>query len=186
MATLSPREKRTVRFAAIAIAIYLALFYGVAGLKGLESGRADYQELLREAAAMKLEVHRYENKLLLLEKLKQKSNIDFAGYSRASLAGQASDAIQKAAISSGVKLGPIRESPGSLAARELATMQLEGIGEVASVMKFLHQLDTLGYPLIVDSLQMEPDPKKPGTMKLLLRALLLDYDLWMKETSRNA
>ena len=39
MATLTDREKRTVRIAAIAVAVYLLLFFGLRIWKSLEAAR---------------------------------------------------------------------------------------------------------------------------------------------------
>jgi len=131
-------------------------------------------------------LQRHQNKILLLEKLKRGSTMDLSKLPRASVVGQASEAIQKAAQASGIKLGPVRESPGSATGKELASMQLEASGPVTGVMTLLHRLDTLGFPLVVESLQIDPDSRKPGTVKLIIQVVLLDYERWKKEEGRNA
>ena len=186
MRTLTDREKRTVRFAAVGISIYLALFGGVRGWKYIEKKRAEYQRLVKEASGLKQEVQPYENKVLLVKKLMESLHLDPAKLSRASVVGAASDAIQKAAATGGLKLGPIRESPARPSTKELASMQLEGAGPVPAVTTFLHRLDTLGYPLIVDSVQLSPEPTRPGLLKLTLTIIILDFDQWKKEDAPHA
>ena len=180
MRALTDHEKRTIRFAAIGITIYLVLFGGVRGWKFLEKKRADYQLLAKEAIALRQEVQRYEGKLLIVGKLMEGLRIDPAKLSRASVVGTASDAIQKAAATGGLKLGPIRESPARPSTKELASMQLEGSGPVPAVTTFLHRLDTLGYPMVVDSVQLSPEPR-PGMLKVTLTIIILDFDQWKKE-----
>jgi hypothetical protein len=186
MQTLTNRDKRTIRIAAVIISIYLILFFGVSGWKRLETRRSEYQQLIKEAQSLRQQLRPYENKALLAEKLKEAFHIDLSKLSKASLVGEASAAIQKAAQSGGVQLGPIRESPARSSAKELASMQLEGIGPVPAVMTLLHRLETLGYPLIVDSIQITPEVTKPGMVKLNLTIVILDYEQWKPEEKRNA
>jgi hypothetical protein len=177
MPKLSSREKRAIRIGVALVAIYLSLFYGIGGWKKLEAARADYIQLERQAQRMSREMRAYENRVLLLEKLKDEFRMDPSSLSRATLVGEISAAIQRTAKSGGVKLGPIRESPGSASAWELAAMQLEGQGPVQSVMLLLHQIENLGYPLILESIQITPQPQ-PGTVKLNLQLVVLDYEQW--------
>jgi hypothetical protein len=186
MRTLTAHEKRTIRYAAVGIAIYLVLFGGLRCWKYLEKKRADYQHLVKEASGLKQEVQRYETKALVVKKLMESLRIDPAKLSRASVVGSASSAIQKAASTGGLKLGPIRESPARASTKELASMQLEGAGPVPAVTTFLHRLDTLGYPLIVDSVQLGPEPTRPGMLKLNVTIIILDFEQWKKEEVPNA
>jgi hypothetical protein len=181
MPTLTQRDKRTIRFAAVGIAFYLLVFFGISGWNRLEAVRLDYRQRLAQAETAALDLARHRNKILLLDKLKHGSTVDLSRLPRATIVGQASAAIQRSAQSSGAKIGPIRESPGSPSGKELASMQLEATGPVAGVMTFLHGLDTLEFPLIVDSLQIDPDPKKPGMVKLIIHVVLLDFEQWKKE-----
>ena len=185
MRALTDHEKRTIRFAAIGITIYLVLFGGVRGWRYLEKKRADYQLLAKEASALRQDVRRYEGKVLIVGKLMEGLRIDPAKLSRASVVGAASDAIQKAAATGGLKLGPIRESPARPSTKELASMQLEGSGPVPAVTTFLSRLDTLGYPMVVDSVQLSPEPR-PGMLKVTLTIIILDFDQWKKEEGPNA
>jgi hypothetical protein len=103
-----------------------------------------------------------------------------------SLVAEASAAIQKAASSGGIQLGPIRESPARTSSKELASMQLEGTGPIPAAMGLLHRLQSLGYPLIVDSVQITPDATKPGMVKLNLTIIILDFEQWKTEELPNA
>jgi hypothetical protein len=187
MPALTEREKRTVRLGVVAVVVYLACFYGLRGWRALEEYRTDYQTLVRQAGDLKIELQRHENKILLTEKLKKETGIDPEKLARATVVGQASAAIQQAAQRGGIKLGPIRESPGNRSGRELASMQLDATGPVAAITSLLHQLETTGFPLIVDSIQIDPDPRGPGMVKLTLRIVVLDHELWKQpEGRRNA
>ena len=53
MRPLTYREKRTVRFAGIGIAIYLALFGGLQVWKFFEKRRSDYRQLAAEARQLR-------------------------------------------------------------------------------------------------------------------------------------
>lgn len=185
MRNLSERDRRTLRLGVIGIIGYLVLFYGATGLKSLETRRAEYDQLTQQARRVRQELLPYENKVLLLEKLQQTFRIDVTKLNRPSLVAEASAAIQKAAQAGGVQLGPIRESPGSASAKELAAMQLEGVGQVTSVMQLLHQLQNLGFPLVIESVQLTPESRKPGHIKVTLQLAILNFEQW-KGARRNA
>lgn len=165
MRPLTPREKRTVRIGLAAIVIYLAFFVGLHGWKSFSKRRSDYQQLVKEAQGLRQEVQPYESKALLVKKLMEDFRLDPAKLSRVSLVAEASAAIQQAALSGGVQLGPIRESPGRPSTHELASVQLEATGAVPALMALLHRLDHLGYPLMVDSVQISsPMAGQPGAI----------------------
>ena len=181
MRVLTEREKRTIRYAAIAIAAYFVLFFGVRGWKTLEAKRSDYTRLVIEAQRLKRDLLPYENRVLLAQKLKDTYRMEPTKLSRSTVVAETSAAIQKAAASGKVQLGPMRESPGRLSGKELASIQLEGSGPVPAVMTLLQRLPTLGYPLIVAAVQLTPE-SKPGAVKVSLTIVILDVDQWMKET----
>lgn len=184
---LSQRDKRTLRLGGIAIAAYLVLFYGLVGWRQLEAQRADYQRLVSEARNMKQMLDPYETKLLLIEKLRGTSGVDPSKLTRATVVAQASADLQKAASSGGIKLGPVRETPGSSNNKELASMQFEAVGPVNSIMTLIHRIETLGYPLIIDSLELAVDPRQSGKLKLNVQLVILDFEQWKKERgSRDA
>ncbi len=181
MPTLTQREQRAIRLGATVVAIYLGLFLGWQGWKQLEAKKSRYEQLLTNAQRLKRELQPYENRVLLAQKLKETFRMDPQTLSRTTLVAQASAAIQNAAGSGGVQVGPVRESPARASARELASVQLEGVGPVPEVMTLLHRLQTLGYPLIVDSIQITPEAAKPGMIKINLTIVILDFEQWTKE-----
>jgi hypothetical protein len=178
MPTLTDREKRTVRLAAVAIAVYLVLFFGVRVWKQLEARRSEYQQLEVHAHRLRRDVQPYENRILLAQKLRENFRMNPQKFSRSSLVAEASAAIQKEAGSLKVQLGQVRESAARPSAKELASMQLEGTGPIPAVMALLHRLETLGYPLIVDSVQLTGELAKPGMVKLNLTIIILDFESW--------
>lgn len=186
MPVLTQREKRTVRLAGIAIAIYLTLFFGVRVWKQLETRRSAYQQLQVDARRLKRDLQPYENRILLVQKLKENFRMNPQKFSRSSLVAEASAAIQKEAGSLKVLLGQVRESAARPSAKELASMQLEGTGPIPAVMTLLHRLETLGYPLIVDSVQITGDATKPGMVKLNLTIIILDFEAWKSPEVPNA
>ncbi len=186
MRALNDREKRTVRLGGLAVAVYLVLFFGVAGWKRLEAARTGYQQLVLEAQHLKVELQRYENRALQVDKLKKAFNLDPRKLSRTTLVADASAAIQKAATSGGVQLGPIRESPPRPSAKELASIQLEAQGQPRALLTLLDNLNTLGFPLIIDQVQISANPAQPGAVKLNLTVVILDYEQWKKEEPPHA
>lgn len=186
MPALTDRDKKTLRVASVAIAVYLALFFAFSGWKRLEARRNDYLRLFTEAQRLKRELLPYENRVLLSEKLKDALRLDPLKLSRTTLVAEASAAIQKAAMGSGVMLGPIRESAGRPTAKELASMQLEAVGPIAPLMNLLHNMGSLGYPLVLDAIQVNLDPTKPGMVKVNMTVVILDFEQWKKETKPHA
>ncbi|MBA4150282.1 MAG: hypothetical protein H0X66_19400 [Verrucomicrobia bacterium] len=186
MAKLTPREKRTVRFAIIGISIYLVLFCGLRGWRYLESKRSAYQQLVQEAKTLQQEVQPYGDKVEVVKTLMEAFQMDPLKLSRASIVAEASSAIQKAAASGGMQFGPIRETSSRAASKELSSMQMEGSGPVAAIMGFLHTVTTLGYPLVVDAVQISGDPTKPGSIKVSLTIVILDFEQWKKQEVPNA
>ncbi len=154
MRTLTASEKRTIRLAAIVLAVGLALSGGIKVWKFFGKRRADYSQKVAEARLLKSEARGYADKAAAVKKLMDDFHLDPAKLAKNSVVAGASAAIQKAATSGGLQPGPIRESPGRPANKELATIQFEGTGQVASVMSLLHRLPLLGYPLVIDAMQI--------------------------------
>jgi hypothetical protein len=186
MRALSAQEKRTIRYASIGIGIYLVLFGGYAMGGALHRRTAAYQQLLTAAADLKQQLKPYDDRGLMAEKLMKQFQLDPAKLSRATVVGEASAQLQKAAASSGIQVGPIRESTTKASARELATLQFEGSGPIAAILGLFQRLQTLGYPVIVDAVQITPDPMRPGQIKLNLTLVILDFDQWKKEDKSHA
>ena len=180
MRAFTASEKRTIRFAAMGIAIYLILFGGYQVWKILARERAEYLKIAAEARQLKIESKTYPDKVAVVKKLMDDFHLDPAKLVKNSVMAEASAAIQKAAAGGGVGFGTIRESPGRTANKELGTLQFDGTGKVASVMALLHQLPTLGYPLVIDSVQITADATRPGQLKLALTIIVLDFEKWKK------
>jgi hypothetical protein len=180
MRVLTQREKKTIRYGALGIAAYLALFCGVQVWKFFEKQRTEYGRLLQTARELKREVEVHETRALTVQKLMEGFQIDPAKLCSTTVVAQASAAIQKAALSSGIQLGPIRESPARPSSREIGSMQVEGTGPVPAITALLSRLETVGFPLVIESAQMAPAMGKQGQLKLNLTILILDFEQWRK------
>ena len=53
-------------------------------------------------------------------------------------------------------------------------------------MALLHQLPLLGFPLVIDSVQITADATRPGQLKLALTILVLDFEQWKKAEAPHA
>lgn len=173
---MTDRDKKTIRLATIAIVIYLAAFGGFKMWRKGGSGQDDYQTLARKAERLRDELRAQENKALLFEKLSEQYAFDPRKIKKETLVADASAAIQSAAQQGGIQLGPFRESPSRSAARELTTIQVEGSGPVPAALGLLHKLRTLGYPLVIDSVQFGPAQGRPGQVKVNVTITILNYD----------
>lgn len=163
MRPLTQHEKRTVRFGAAALAVYLLVFTGLQGRTYFGQKRAEYLQLVHEAQTLDQEIKRYQTKCLATQKLMEAFKLDPARLSRPAVVAQASAAIQKAALGVGVMVGPVRELPARPANRELASLQLEALGPPPALLKFLHEAESLGFPLIIDSLQIGAEQNRAGS-----------------------
>lgn len=186
MRTLTTSEKRTIRFAAIAITVYLALFFGVRSWRHLEARKAAYQDLVVQVQRLNRDLRPAENRIALTEKLKETYQLDPSKLSRATAVADVSAAIQKAAGTVKIQLAHVRETVGRSSGKELAAMQLDGSGPAPAVMTLLHRLDRLGYPVIVDSLQITGEPTKPGMVKVSLTIVIPDFERWKPAEAPNA
>jgi hypothetical protein len=185
MRTLSNHEKRTVRRATIGIAIYLALFGGFQMWKYLHRQRTEYLQLVADATELKLKVQTYQTRADSLKRMMEDFHLDPAKLSPETIVGEASSAIQKAAMGSGVAVGTVRESASRGSGDEVATMQFEGSGPVAAVTGLLNRMQSLGYPLMIDSVQITPD-NRPGMMKLSLTIVILNFEKWNHPEATHA
>ena len=181
MRTLTAQEKRTVRWGAIALGVYLLAFAGWQICKGLGRQQSQYQQLLAEAQNLRRKVELYRIKVQHIQKLMEDFRMDPARLSRVSVLAQASAAIQTAALGGGVQIGPIRESPARPSTKELGSIQLEAAGPAPALLKFIQQTHSLGYPLIIDTMQIGSEPSRPGQVKLNLTIILLDFEQWQPE-----
>ena len=186
MRTLSPSEKRTVRYAAIGIGLYLLLFFGWHIWSALQKRTAAYQQLVAQASDMQVKLRPYLDQVVVTKKMMEHFQLDPATLNRATVVGEASKQIQQTAAGSGIQVGPIREAPTKNAAREMATLQFEGTGQIAGVLGLLKRLETLGYPLVIDSVQITPSAMRPGQLKLVMTLVILDFDQWKTEGKPHA
>jgi hypothetical protein len=185
MRTLTDHEKRTLRRATIGIAIYLALFCGFEAWKFLHKRRAEYVQLVTDAKALRMQMQAYQDKALVVKKMMEDFHLDPAKLSRETIVGEASSAIQKAAAGSGIQVGTVRETAAHASADEVASMQFEGSGPIPAVTGLLNRMQTLGYPLIIDSVQITPD-NRPGMVKLSLTIVILNFDRWKNPEGSHA
>lgn len=173
---MTDRDKKTIRIAGIAIVIYLAGFAGFKLWRTGASNQDDYQSLVKKTDRLQAEVRAHENKVLLFDKLSDLYKIDPRKIKKETLVADASAAIQSAAQQGGIQLGPLRESPARSTGRELTTIQVEGSGQVSSALGLLHRLQTLGYPILIDSIQFSPAQGRPGQVKVNVTITILNYD----------
>jgi hypothetical protein len=181
MRALTPREKRTIRIGGAALAVYLVLFGALQVWTFLSNRRAEYRQLLAQTRDLRHKVDLYQGKIQHTQKLMESFRIDPAKLTRESVLAQASAAIQRAAIGGGVAVGSMRESPARPSSKELGSIQLEAIGPAPALLKFVEQTHSLGYPLIIDSMQFGSEPSRPGPIKLNLTIIVLDFDQWKAE-----
>ncbi|HEV8542170.1 MAG TPA: hypothetical protein VGR78_07255 [Verrucomicrobiae bacterium] len=186
MAALTAREKRTVRVAVIGIAIYLAVFLGFRLWQKLEAGRTNYQQLLTRLQREQRDVRTAENQVRLFQKLTEAYRLDPRKLPKETLVAEASSAIQNAARQGGFQLGPVRESAGRGSSRELSTIQFDGFGPLPAALTMIHKIQTLGYPVMIDSLQLAQDPTKPGMLKVNATLVILNFEQWKTEEVPNA
>jgi hypothetical protein len=177
--TLTEKDKRTIRVGGIALAIYLVLFFGFRSWKNLEKTRSEYQQLVRKVEREQLETRRQENEILLFEKLSDSYQLDPRKLSNETLVAEASAAIQNAARQGGFALTSVRETQRATG-RELSTLQLDGMGPLPAALNLLHTLQTLGYPIVIDSLQVTQEASKPGMLKVNLILVILNFEQWQK------
>ena len=181
MRALTQREQRTVRLGGIALAGYLVLFAGLQIWGFISKRHAEYQGLLSEARTLRQKIILSRSKAEHASKLMESFQMDPVKLERATVLAQASAAIQRAAMGGGVQLGPIRESPARPSSKELGSIQLEALGPVPALLKFVQQTHSLGFPLIIDSMQIGSEPTRPGPIKQNLTIVILDFDQWKPE-----
>jgi len=186
MRTLSGSERRTIRYATAGIAVYLALFGGFKLWKFLSNRRADYVQMVAEAGQLKAGARLDADRAAVVKRMMEEFQLDPARLSTNTVVADASAAIQKAAASGGVKPGSIRELPGRPSAKEAAMIEFEGSGPVPAVISLLHRLPLLGYPLVIDSLQITADSARPDQVKLSLKVMVLDFEQWKKTEAPHA
>jgi hypothetical protein len=186
MRTLTSSEKRTITYGVSVLGAYLILFGGWKIWTALQKHSAAYAELVSDASAAKEKLQIYDVRALATQKLMNDYHLDPAKLTRATVVGEASEKIQQTAASSGIQVGPVREAPAKASAKELATLQFEGTGPVPAVLSLLKRMEILGYPLIVDSVEITPNPMRPDQIKISMTVVILDFDKWKTEDKPHA
>ena len=106
--TLSEKDRRTVRVAAIGLGIYLALFFGGRAFGFLSRRHAEYRQLQADATALRSRLDLYGARAARVERLMETFQMDPAHLNKTTLVARASEAIQQTAALGGLQLGPIR------------------------------------------------------------------------------
>ncbi len=178
MRALKRSEKRTIRIAAVLLAVYAMVFYGVRGWQHLAQRKREYAALKQQVQRVGLDVALETSKAETVSRLKKSLRLDVDSLREDSVVAEALTAIQKAAGVFGVELGPSRELPGDSSSRELAQFHLQGKGRVDSVCEFLHAVGRLGYPIAIDSLNLVTARDRPGLVDLRLNIVVINIASW--------
>lgn len=185
MRNLSPRERRTIRVAGIAVLLYLAAFFGFRTWRWLEGVRARASDLRATALEIDTEWLREQSKLRRYQALREKSRLDPSALVKDTLVSAAWEAMESCATARQLQLGPAREAPGRGSAHQLRVFQFDGVGPTQNAMEFLHDLRSLGFPLVVEQITVSTANLPPGQVRLTLTVPLFDYESW-KGAARNA
>jgi hypothetical protein len=178
MKPLTDSERRTLRLAGIGLAVYLPLFLGMKVIQWGGRLRADYDALSTTARTLRVQVQPYEARAVRLGKLMDRYQLDPGKLSTNTVVGDASAAIQRAAMTGGLQLGPIRESVSTTTDKAAGAIQFDATGQAAGVLKFVAGIGALGFPVIVESVQFSEAPRGPGMVKVHLSLIILDYGQW--------
>ncbi|HXC34736.1 MAG TPA: hypothetical protein VNV43_02615 [Candidatus Acidoferrales bacterium] len=186
MRPLTQRDQRAIRYGAIGLGIYLVLFCAFHVWKFFEHRRSDYRDLIQQAHSLKDQIEPYQTKILVVQKLMKEYHLDPAKLTEAAVVAQASEAIQDEANADGIALGAIHESPAQSAGPELASIHIQGNGPVKAMLTLLDRLQRLGYPLVIDSVQVTPNNMQPGQVKFDLTIAVLDFEQWKNPEAAHA
>jgi len=173
-------------YGGLVLGAYLFLFCGWKTWTALQKHSAAYHQLVTDASDAKEKLQVYDTRALATQKMMDNFHLDPATLTRATVVGEASEKIQQTATSSGIQVGPVRESPAKASSKELATLQFEGTGPVPAVLGLLKRMETLGYPLIIDSVEITPNPMRPDQIKIDMTVVILDFDQWKTEDKPHA
>ena len=178
---MNEKEKKLIKFTAIGLSIYLLAFYGKDYLGAFVRKRSDFVKKEKTITNHRTKLSPYSSRVLMLEKLRKKLNIDVRRLSSNELVGQTSQAIQQSAKQSGIKIGPLRETSG----RNISSLKFEANGKYDGMVKFLRGIGTSGYPVLIESMQVKQDISKKGNLKINLSIGILDFTKWKKGTSNE-
>jgi hypothetical protein len=182
---LTPKEKRTIRIAAICVGAYLLLFYGGSLFSYFTARREAYDKLVQQAQELRDVIKPYEEKVETATNLMDRFHMDPVKLKRSSVMAEASAAIQQAAASGRVGIGPIRETPARPSAKEAGSIQFDATGQIEAVMDLLHNLSRIGFPIIIDTLQLNSAPGMPNGVKVSLNIVILDFEAWKAKEEQS-
>jgi len=173
---MNDREKKLVQFTAIGLAVYLILFFGKDYFGILEKKRTDFIQMEKAITSAQVKLRKSANQPLLLEQSRKKLNLEVRSLSSAELVGKTSQAIQQTAKSSGIKIGPLRESSSI----GISSLKFEANGKAESMLKFLRGIRSCGYPVVIDSMQVTVPEGKKGNVSFNLAIGIIDFKNWKK------
>jgi hypothetical protein len=70
--------------------------------------------------------------------------------------------------------------------RELSSIQIDGAGPLPAALNLVHTLQALGYPVVIESMQLVQEANKPGMLKVNLTLVILNFEQWQKGRGANA
>jgi hypothetical protein len=53
------------------------------------------------------------------------------------------------------------------------------------VLDLLHNIDRIGFPVIIDAVQFSSDPRMPNGLKVNLTIVVLDFDAWKPKEEKT-
>lgn len=176
--SLTASERRTLKWGAMVLGAYLALFFGLRGATYFTTRRAEYQRLSREANDLKLKLEVYQARADRVRRYMETFKMDPARLTNSVIVAQAGAEIQKLGAGGGLVISSLRETVNRGSEPEVGAIQLEGNGPAPAILAFLHLLRGCGFPLVIDSAQIGAEPTRPGSLKLSLSILILDFERW--------
>ncbi|MCD8533724.1 MAG: hypothetical protein LR011_02605 [Verrucomicrobia bacterium] len=178
---MTQSEKKLVQITAIGLSLYLVFFFGAGSLKKYENQLAEFHKKRKTIRELNVKLQPYGNRVMLLEKLRKEMNLEVRFLDIPDLGALSSEAIQRCARSHSVNIGSFRES----AATTGTSIRFEASGQGASIQKFLKGVTTSGYPIYIESLQVQTMDGKPGQLKMSINLLVLNFKSW-KSGVKNA
>jgi hypothetical protein len=181
---LTARERRLIRFSALGLGLYLIAYLGFAAFRGLEELRAEHGALRRYVQSSDERLARALVEQQRLARLRRQCPLALERLDQKTVVGDARVALEQAAKSCGVSLATVRETPGRLRALEHTVFQVSGGGKDQNVVRFVDRMHRLGYPFVLDNVQVKA-AKAPGQVTFSFSAALLDFARWSGEEARG-
>lgn len=179
MRPLNDREKRLIRVMAIAVGIYLVLFYGRGFLASFEETRAEYELTRVQAQTVNTKILREVKKHKTLAKLRERHPVAFEALAEPTVVGDARVALEKLARACGCSLSIQKELSARSRTNEHCVFQISGGGKAKSVAKLMHNLAHSPYPYSLENVEIKAS-KKPEMLSYSFTLALLRYDTWVE------